>query len=103
MRLLTGLSVTVTPPPSPRVNVGGVHVVSYLARLLQLKYPALQPHITLSRAQELLHTHGYLALDYAAELQEWVERRKDGDLKVIQLPYTQVWSCDFNWVWLLVM
>lgn len=73
-----------------RINVAGLHIVSYLARLLQLRYPALQTHITLTRAQELVNAHGYLALEYAAELRAWAEGQKDKDVRVIQLPYTQV-------------
>ena len=82
--------------------MGGVHIVSYLARLLQLKYPALQALITLSRAQELVHTHCYLALNYSEELCEWAGGEKSGHIRIIQLPYTQVWwSHDFEWVWLV--
>lgn len=47
-----------------RVNLGGGQAASYLQRLLQLKYPANQTAITLSRMEELLHQHSYVALDY---------------------------------------
>lgn len=47
-----------------RVNLGGGEAASYLQRLLQLKYPANQTAITLSRMEELLHQHSYVALDY---------------------------------------
>lgn len=47
-----------------RVNLGGGQAASYLQRLLQLKYPANQAAITLSRMEELLHQHSYVALDY---------------------------------------
>lgn len=73
-----------------RVNVGGLHTVGYLHRLLQLKYPGLQTHITLSRAQELVNHHTYTALDYSTELREWAAGRHEKDFRLIQLPYTQV-------------
>ncbi|XP_050975850.1 actin-related protein 5 isoform X2 [Labeo rohita] len=47
-----------------RVNLGGGQATAYLQRLLQLKYPANQTAITLSRMEELLHQHSYVALDY---------------------------------------
>ena len=65
-------------------------MVGYLQRLLQLKYPDLQSHVTLSRAQEMVASHTYMALDYSAELREWAEGRHDGHVRAIQLPYTQV-------------
>ena len=73
-----------------RINVGGLHTVCYLHRLLQLKYPGLQTHVTLSRAQELVNHHSYIALDYAAELKDWAAGRHEKDFRLIQLPYTQV-------------
>ncbi|XP_067266157.1 actin-related protein 5 [Chanodichthys erythropterus] len=54
-----------------RVNLGGGQAASYLQRLLQLKYPANQTAITLSRMEELLHQHSYVALDYQQELENW--------------------------------
>ncbi|KAA0716172.1 Actin-related protein 5 [Triplophysa tibetana] len=54
-----------------RVNVGGGPSAAYLQRLLQLKYPAHQNAITLSRMEELLHQHSYIALDYHSELEKW--------------------------------
>ena len=47
-----------------RLNVGGSQAASYLQRLLQLKYPGQQPALTLSRMEELLHQHSYIASDY---------------------------------------
>ena len=46
-------------------------MVAYLNRLLQLSHPPLLPHLTLTRAQEMAHTHCYLAEEYATELQAW--------------------------------
>ncbi|KPP56896.1 actin-related protein 5-like, partial [Scleropages formosus] len=47
-----------------RVNIGGSHAASYLQRLLQLKYPGHAAAVTLSRMEELLHEHSYVAVDY---------------------------------------
>ena len=76
-----------------RINLGGMHSVSYLHRLLQLKYPDLQAHVSLSRAQELLEHHCYTALDYTGELREWASGLHDNENRVIQLPYNQVSQC----------
>lgn len=54
-----------------RINLGGANVVAYLNRLLQLSRPPLLPHLTLSRAQEMVHAHCYIATDYSTELQDW--------------------------------
>ncbi|XP_048245169.1 actin-related protein 5-like isoform X1 [Haliotis rufescens] len=74
-----------------RMNLGGVHVDSFLMRLLQLKYPGHLAAVTLSRAEELVRDHAYLATDYADNLHQWL----DGDYfennaHKIQLPYTNV-------------
>ncbi len=47
-----------------RVNVAGSQAANYLQRLLQLKYPGHLAAITLSRVEELLHEHSYVAVDY---------------------------------------
>ncbi|XP_051519756.1 actin-related protein 5 [Myxocyprinus asiaticus] len=54
-----------------RVNVGGGQAAAYLQRLVQLKYPAHQAAITLSRMEELLHQNSYIALDYQHEMEKW--------------------------------
>ena len=60
-----------------------------MQRLLQLKYPALLGHITLSRAQEITSSHCYVALNYSAELGAACAMGDEG-FRVIQLPYAQV-------------
>lgn len=42
-------------------------MVCYLHKLLQLKYPVHVNAITMSRAEELLHEHCSIALDYQVE------------------------------------
>ncbi|XP_058497859.1 actin-related protein 5 [Solea solea] len=56
---------------SKRVNVAGSQAMSYLQRLLHLKYPGHVAAITLSRMEELLHEHSYTAVDYHEELEKW--------------------------------
>ncbi|KAI4458866.1 actin [Holotrichia oblita] len=74
---------------SRRMNIGGFHVVSFLHRMLQLKYPAHTNAITLSRAEELLHTICLIALDYRVELNKWMDPDYyETNTKRIQLPYT---------------
>lgn len=75
-----------------RINLGGMQTTGCLQRLLQLKYPDLQLHITLSGAKEMLHRHGYVALDYGAELRAWATptAQEQLDYRIIQLPYNQV-------------
>ena len=35
-------------------------------------------------------THSYVALDYTAELHEWAAGKHESDVRVVQLPYSQV-------------
>ena len=53
-----------------------------MQRLLQLRYPSLQGLITLSRAEELVHHHCYIAEDYIQTLSQraWPQC-------TVQLPY----------------
>nr|CAD7401660.1 unnamed protein product [Timema cristinae] len=95
----------VDPNRSRRINVGGAHIINYLHRLLQLKYPAHFNSITLSRAewfactlyhsrtrsllQSLVHEQCFLAVDYQAELQQWSDSEHyESHVRRIQLPYT---------------
>lgn len=73
---------------SQRINLGGVNVVAYLNRLLQLSHPPLLPHLTLTRAQEMVHSHCYLAIEYSTELQDWASGGRSDDIRVAQLPYS---------------
>ncbi|KAK6630410.1 hypothetical protein RUM43_014755 [Polyplax serrata] len=73
---------------SRRINLGGFHIINYLHRLLQLKYPAHVNAITISRAEELVHDHTFIALDYQEELKKWAEPvHYDENVHIIQLPY----------------
>lgn len=74
-----------------RLNTGGWNVVTFLHRILQLKYPAHTNAITLSRAEELLHTICEIAQDYKEELNNWANTEYyENNIQKIQLPYTTV-------------
>jgi len=58
---------------SRRLNVGGLNMMIFLRRLMQLRHPSHSANLNLSRAQELLIGHSYLAQDYFDELKKWHE------------------------------
>jgi actin-related protein 5 len=68
-------------------------MITYLHRLLQLKYPVHVNNITLSRAEELLHDHCSMAYDYKESLKNWASNEYyEKHVRKIQLPYSQVVS-----------
>ncbi|XP_042347978.1 actin-related protein 5 [Plectropomus leopardus] len=72
-----------------RVNVAGSQAASYLQRLLQLKYPGHLAAITLSRVEELLHEHSYVAVDYHEELEKWRSPEfYEREVHRMQLPFS---------------
>lgn len=74
---------------SRRINVGGNHLISFMHRLLQLKYPAHFSAITLSRAEGLVHEHTRVASDYAESLAKWIDSEYyEENVHKIQLPFT---------------
>lgn len=71
-----------------RINLGGFQIITFLHRLLQLKYPVHVNAISLSRIEWLLHTHCSVAYDYFAELKKWsCLEFYEKNVKKIQLPY----------------
>lgn len=71
-----------------RMNLGGFHIISFLNRLLQLKYPVHVNAISLSRVEWLLHTHCSVAYDYVDDLKKWsCLQFYEKNVKKIQLPY----------------
>lgn len=65
-------------------------MVSYLHKLLQLKYPVHVNAITMSRAEELLQEHCGIALDYQAEIRRWASGEYyEANVKRVQLPFVQ--------------
>lgn len=73
-----------------RINVGGFHMLTYMHRLMQLKYPMHVNNITLSRIEELFHEHSVICYDYIDELKKWASHEYyDAHIKKVQLPYSQ--------------
>ncbi|XP_031561319.1 actin-related protein 5-like, partial [Actinia tenebrosa] len=73
-----------------RINLGGASVAWYMQRLLQLKHPAHVAQITLARAQELVHDHTYISIDYEPDILKWSSTDYyDDNVKKIQLPFHQ--------------
>ncbi|KAI9579045.1 hypothetical protein GQX74_005928 [Glossina fuscipes] len=73
-----------------RLNLGGYEMVSYLFRLLQMKYPAHLNAITLTRTESIFHNHSFIVRDYIEELKRWnnIDYYNE-NVKKIQLPYVQ--------------
>ncbi|OCT60574.1 actin-related protein 5 [Xenopus laevis] len=72
-----------------RINIGGYHSVTYLQRLLQLKYPGHLSAITLSRMEEILHDHCYVPEDYMDELRKWrCPNYYEENVHKMQLPFS---------------
>ncbi|XP_054739499.1 actin-related protein 5 [Anastrepha obliqua] len=71
-----------------RINLGGYHIIHYLHRLMQMKYPMHINSITISRIETLLHCHSSIALDYLQELRQWSDMDYYTDnVKKIQLAF----------------
>ncbi|KAK2505058.1 hypothetical protein MC885_016949 [Smutsia gigantea] len=67
----------------------GSQAAGYLQRLLQLKYPGHLAAITLSRMEEILHEHSYIAEDYVEELQKWrCPDYYESNVHKMQLPFS---------------
>ncbi|CAH3183605.1 unnamed protein product, partial [Porites evermanni] len=80
-----------------RINLGGSHATWFMQRLLQLKYPHHATQITLTRAQELVHSYTAMATDYSKELEEWASSDYyDDHVYKLQLPYAQVGAPQTN-------
>ncbi|XP_030373567.1 actin-related protein 5 [Scaptodrosophila lebanonensis] len=74
-----------------RLNVGGYHIITFLFRLMQMKYPVHLNAITISRMEKLVHEHCHIAIDYKEELLKWAHvDYYDAQIMKIQLPYNPV-------------
>ena len=54
-----------------RINLGGTHTLNFMHRFLQLKYNQFQGSILLSKMQEIIESHSFIALDFIEELNSW--------------------------------
>ncbi|XP_047489285.1 actin-related protein 5-like [Penaeus chinensis] len=71
-----------------RIRMGGLHLTKFLWRWLQLRFPQHLNAVTLSRAEEILHTHMYIADDYMPEIAKWSDVNYfEKFVRRIQLPY----------------
>lgn len=87
------LNGTMVVEKARRMNLGGANMISFMHRLLQLKYPAHVNAMTISRAEELLHEHTVIANVYADQLRHWSDLGYyESHVKKFQLPYTQAVS-----------
>ncbi|XP_033119970.1 actin-related protein 5-like [Anneissia japonica] len=78
-----------------RINIGGAQSVAFLHRLMQLKYHRHFAAINLSRSEEILKEHCYVAEDFSAELNQWSNQQYyNKHVHKMQLPYTPLpgWS-----------
>ncbi|XP_071948092.1 actin-related protein 5-like [Antedon mediterranea] len=78
-----------------RINVGGSQSVAFLHRLLQLKYHRHFAAINLSRSEEMLKEHCYIAEEFCSNLELWSKQNYYNEhVHKMQLPYTPLpgWS-----------
>ena len=54
-----------------RINLGGTHTLNFMHKFLQLKYYQFQGSILLSKMQEIIESHSFIALDFMEELNSW--------------------------------
>ncbi|KAL7642190.1 UNVERIFIED_CONTAM: hypothetical protein RMT77_006751 [Armadillidium vulgare] len=86
MPILNGFVVTAN---SRRIRIGGQHLVRYLWRWLQLKYPQHLNAITLSRAENILYSNMHISENYMSELSNWADPDYfDKNVTKIQLPFS---------------
>lgn len=89
-----------------RINIGGCQAAVYLQRLLQLKYPGHFAAITLSRMEEILHEHSYIAEDYiegknALLITKYPSRNLRSELLVLKLARVRAQTLCFYFAFLM--
>jgi hypothetical protein len=96
--ILPVINNQVDPTRSRRINVGGIHIINYLHRLLQLKYPAHFAAITPSRA-EVCGSSVYLILiltptNFCGHI-KWVPTTTWHIFRLRRLPPHMGYSCRY--------
>ena len=56
-----------------RVALGGYHLDYFMQKLLQLKYPIHSSAVSLSRAEDIVQNHVWIAEDYSAACEQWTD------------------------------
>ncbi|KAH9503315.1 Nuclear actin-protein involved in chromatin remodeling [Bulinus truncatus] len=78
------------PEQCRRINIGGGYIDWFLQRLLQLKYPGHMNAITISRVEEMIRDHCYMATDFLSELNQWNDNSYfEANVRKLQLPLGQ--------------
>jgi len=73
-----------------RIEIGGNTTTEYLLKLLQTKYPAFPIHADTSYAESMMHDHCYVPVDYAEELQKFVDIDSFKTLdRMVQIPFIE--------------
>lgn len=60
-------------PNVRRISIGGYHLDFFMQRLLQLKYPIHSPVISLSRSEEIVQKHAWIAEHYQDTCTSWLD------------------------------
>lgn len=56
-----------------RVSAGGYHLDCFMQKLLQLKYPIHSSAISITRAEEIVQSHSWIATNYETETNRWLD------------------------------
>ncbi|XP_067942713.1 actin-related protein 5-like [Watersipora subatra] len=74
-----------------RVNLGGYHLDYFMQKLLQLKYPIHAGSVSLSRAEDIVQNHVWIAEHYKEACDQWTDMSYYYDkVRKMQLPYGNV-------------
>lgn len=74
-----------------RLNYGGATIDGFMQRILQLKYPGHAATITLNRAEELVQKRCRIAVEFALDLERWVDDvYYNSNVYKFQLPFNQL-------------
>ncbi|CAO3678210.1 unnamed protein product [Rhizopus stolonifer] len=72
-----------------RINYGGTQATDYMLKLMQLKYPTFPTKMSVSQAEELVHTHAFIPKDYQQTLKKIENKETFQQIdRIIQFPFT---------------